>query len=456
MLNISSQKVEDKDLLQKIGAMEVLQAPKATRIIAYWLSGLLGTFIIVLFLPWQQNIRADGKVTTLRPEDRPQTVESAIAGRISAWKIREGQYVKKGDTILTLTEIKEKFFDPKLLSRVSEQVDAKKRGVEAKNQKADALRRQREALESAMQFSLQKARNKVKEAQFDLTSDSVKYLTEKQNFPIAIRQLEGRKKLFEQGLLPLVKFEETKMKYQDAQAKLTAAENKFLASQNKLLNARIELGSLVAEYTDKISKSVSDLNATLADFSESQADVAKLENEYTNIEIRNQQYNIVAPQDGFIVKTLKAGLGETIKEGEAVVTIMPEEIEIAVELYVKAMDVPMLSVGRHTRIQFDGWPAIQFSGWPAVAVGTFGGTVSVIDYVNSKEGKYRILVVPDKSDIKWPRQLRQGSGVYAWVMLDDVPIWYEIWRQLNGFPPSLDSEPDELYFGDKDSKEKKS
>jgi len=201
---------------------------------------------------------------------------------------------------------------------------------------------------------------------------------------------------------------------------------------------------------------VSDLNATLADFSESQADVAKLENEYTNIEIRNQQYNIVAPQDGFIVKTLKAGLGETIKEGEAVVTIMPEEIEIAVELYVKAMDVPMLSVGRHTRIQFDGWPAIQFSGWPAVAVGTFGGTVSVIDYVNSKEGKYRILVVPDKSDIKWPRQLRQGSGVYAWVMLDDVPIWYEIWRQLNGFPPSLDSEPDELYFGDKDSKEKKS
>jgi hypothetical protein len=93
------------------------------------------------------------------------------------------------------------------------------------------------------------------------------------------------------------------------------------------------------------------------------------------------------------------------------------------------------------RIEFDGFPALQFSGWPSVSVGSFGGEVEVIDYVNSKPGEFRILVIPDKEDEKWPKQIRNGSGTQGWVMLDDVPVWYEIWRQLNGFPPSLYEEP---------------
>ena len=114
---------------------------------------------------------------------------------------------------------------------------------------------------------------------------------------------------------------------------------------------------------------------------------------------------------------------------------------MAIEMYVKAMDVPLLSKGREVRIEFDGWPALQFSGWPSVSVGTFGGVVQVIDYVNSTGGEFRILVTPDPSDEPWPEQLRLGSGTKGWVMLDNVPIWYEIWRQLNGFPPSLYEEP---------------
>ncbi|MFY7787401.1 MAG: biotin attachment protein, partial [Thermoflexibacteraceae bacterium] len=147
--------------------------------------------------------------------------------------------------------------------------------------------------------------------------------------------------------------------------------------------------------------------------------------------------------------SMQAGIGEVIKEGDAVVSIMPDSPQIAVELYVKAMDVPLLSLGRHARIEFDGWPAIQFSGWPSIAVGTFGGEVAVIDQVDSKEGKYRILIKPDETDDAWPERLRQGSGARGWVMLDDVQVWFEIWRQLNGFPPTLQNQPDDLHFGDK-------
>ena len=103
------------------------------------------------------------------------------------------------------------------------------------------------------------------------------------------------------------------------------------------------------------------------------------------------------------------------------------------------MDVPLLRPGRKVRLTFDGWPALQFAGWPSVAVGTFGGIIAVIDQINAPDGSYRVLVRPDATDEKWPASpsLRVGSGVVGWAMLDEVPIWYELWRTLNGFPPTV-------------------
>jgi adhesin transport system membrane fusion protein len=181
-----------------------------------------------------------------------------------------------------------------------------------------------------------------------------------------------------------------------------------------------------------------------------------LRNENTNMQIRNQQYQILAPQDGYIVKAIKAGIGETIKQGEAVASIMPLNQDMAVELYVQAMDLPLLSVGRKARIEFDGWPALQFSGWPSVSVGTFGGIVKVIDRTNSKGGQFRVLIVPNPDEEVWPDLIRQGSGVKGWVMLDNVSVGYEIWRQLNGFPPNLyqESESEGDVSATNDKKEK--
>jgi hypothetical protein len=106
------------------------------------------------------------------------------------------------------------------------------------------------------------------------------------------------------------------------------------------------------------------------------------------------------------------------------------------------MDIPLLSVGRKVRLHFDGWPALVFSGWPGTSFGTFGGVVAVIDNIDS-QGQYRVLVIPDpEADQEpWPAPLRVGSGVYGWALLDDVPIWYELWRQLNGFPPDFVGQP---------------
>lgn len=415
MLKISNETIDDRLPKDRLYSLRTLQTPKAGRILARWLFVLGLLFFVLLFLPWQQNIRGRGEVTALNPAHRPQTVETAIAGRIQQWHVREGQLVNKGDTILSLTEIKEKYFDPQLLLRLSQQIDAKESSIQSKDQKANSLKDQISALR-------QQQKVKYEQAQAKLEAERVRF----QN---AENQYQRNKSLFEAGNIPLTKFQDFEYKYQGSKADFN--------------NARIELDQVNAEYLDKINKAESEFNNTLAELFDSQGSLAKLKNEYANMSIRNEQYQVIAPQDGIVVRALKAGLGETIKEGEAVCTIMPESSDLAVAMYVKAMDVPLISKGRKVRIQFDGWPALQFSGWPSVSVGTFGGVVEVIDYVNSKPGEFRILVTPDQGDEKWPPQLRMGSGTRGWVMLNDVPVWFEIWRQLNGFPASVYQSPDD-------------
>ncbi len=115
---------------------------------------------------------------------------------------------------------------------------------------------------------------------------------------------------------------------------------------------------------------------------------------------------------------------------------MPANFEIAVETFIEPIDLPLIHIGETVQIQFDGWPAIVFSGWPNASYGTFAGKVVAIENFISENGKYRILIAPDESDHKWPDALRVGAGARTMALLEDVPVWYELWRQLNGFPPN--------------------
>jgi hypothetical protein len=139
-----------------------------------------------------------------------------------------------------------------------------------------------------------------------------------------------------------------------------------------------------------------------------------------------------------------------VKAGQVLAVIVPETASRAVELTVSGNDAPLLSVGRRVRLQFEGWPAVQFAGWPSVAVGTFGGVIGVIDPGAGEDGTVRVIVFPENGE-EWPdvTYLRQGVRVIGWVLLDTVKLGWELWRQFNGFPPTLrnvnpkggDSEP---------------
>jgi multidrug efflux pump subunit AcrA (membrane-fusion protein) len=440
MLNISPESVDSQIRKQKLYSIRLVSTPRTGRIVTWWLLGILLILIIFLFVPWQQNVDGSGQLTALSPEERPQTIQSPIAGRIDRWYVQEGQYVKKGDTIVVLTEIKEKFLDPDLIPRLQQQVGAKQDVINSTIQKAQSLSNQISALNSGLVLKLKQAENKVIQAKLKVKSDSIDFVAEKTNYIIADTQLTLGRNLYNKGFISLIDYQRRQEKYQQVTAKLISQENKLLDAKNGLLNAQIELNSIRADYMEKTSKAESERNSAFAYAAEAEGDLAKLENEYSSMLVRNTFYTIRAPQDGYIVQAVRVGLGENIKEGESIITIMPSNPKMAVEVYVRAMDIPLLRSGDKVRVQFDGWPAIVFSGWPDVSVGTFGGIINNIDAVESSNGKFRILVVPDPADSPWPAQIRMGSSVYAWAMLDNVPVWFEIWRQLNGFPPNLNHE----------------
>ena len=441
MLNITKNSLHEKVDLTGYKAGKKVFHTRHFKQINRFLMAFALLILIVLFLPWTQNIAGKGYLTTLKPDQRPQTIQSPIPGRIEKWFVREGDFVHAGDTILFISEIKNEYQDPDLVNRTGQQIRAKSQSVLSYEDKVNQLDQQIRSQQMELNLKLEQARNKLYQAKLKVKSDSIELEAAKTNLSIAERQFDRSTQLNEDGLKPVTDVEAKKLKLQETQAKLISRENKLYASKNEVINAQVEINRVRAEYTNKIAKSRSERATALSNQFDSEAQVTKLENAFTNYQIRKGLYYITASQTGYINRTLQSGIGETFKEGDKLVSIMPSEIDLAVETFVDPIDLPLINIGEKVRIQFDGWPAIVFSGWPNVSYGTYGGEVVAIETFISDNGKYRILLAPDPDDHPWPSELRVGSGANTMALLEDVPIWFELWRQLNGFPPNY-YEPD--------------
>lgn len=392
--------------------------------------------VVILFLPWTQNISGSGSVTTLKPDQRPQTIHSAIAGRIEKWYVQEGDFVKKGDTILFISEIKEDYFDPNLVENTKNQVDAKQMALESYDGKVNVLSTQINAIENEKYLKLEQAQNKIRQSLLKVKSDSMDLEAVKTQIKIANTQFNRAVTLNKEGLKPMTDVEEKRLKLQEVEAKIITQENKLLASKNDFINAKVEINRIVAEYSEKGAKAKSDQFTALSNQYDTEAQVNKLKNQYANYQIRNGMYYIKAPQDGYVNRAIQSGLGEIIKEGTQIVSIMPSKYDIAVETFVSPNDLPLIHKGEKVRIWFDGWPTVVFSGWPDMSYGTFGGKIVAVENFISSNGKFRVLIAPDAEEDAWPKQVSIGSGAQTLALLDNVPIWFELWRTLNGFPPN--------------------
>jgi membrane fusion protein, adhesin transport system len=431
--------------------------------------GLLFFALIVaglLLIPWQQSITGKGKVSVYSPMNRPQNIESQISGKIVAWKVQEGQLVRAGQPLVQLAETDPKFLSPVQLAQLQQQQLALLARQKATKARIASLQQQVSFITQSQGVALPSATIRVSQANNRIMVNQQNVLAAKKNQQTAQLNLQRVMQLHTQGLRSTRDLELAQLAAVETQARLNQAQTALTLGQQDWSVSQFDQSKVLADTSASISTAQAGLSTAYETLGSTQSDLAKLSVEIAAFQQRLAQRLVVAPKAGRIIKIINEGVGETISEGDTLAvllpvakldpvvlhhtskisqsTIQPTEDQ-AVELLVSDNDAPLVAIGRRVRLQFAGWPALQFSGWPSAATGTFGGTVSVIDAIDDGNSRYRIWVQPDwdrisdGQDKSWPssRFLRPGSQTVGWIMLDTVPLWWELWRQFNNFPPTV-------------------
>ena len=412
-----------------------------------WLVRLIGkiTFVLLVFslvamfaLPWQQTSRGQGTVVALNPQQRPQVVGSQQDGVVKkVWpNLREGSKVKKDDPILEIEP-----FAPDEVNQINAQIaqlNAKLLASQTSLTLYNEIIKQTElggmAQLSSAEKEVEAARQKL-----DQQKKEVEVLTAE--LTQKTYEWEQSKNLFPKGLVSELEYNEKRNGWEQAKSKLKKGEAAVQEFQSTLSSKEKDLESKgnMVDVKNRESKSKAQ---------EELGKIATIEKEKSELEVKLNglgRLTIKSPVEGLLHEIDGIEGSKTVKKGDALFTVVPEATDLAVLVSVAGRDMPLVHVGDKVRLQFQGWPAVQFVGWPSVAVGTFGGKIASLSPTDDSKGNFSVLVVPDPEEPAWPdnRYLRQGVRASGWVLLNRVSLGYEIWRQLNGFPPVIsEQEPD--------------
>jgi multidrug resistance efflux pump len=390
---------------------------------------LLGFCLLVFalcFLPWRQFIAGSGRVIAFDPLERRINIEAQLSGRVKHLHVTEGQRVKMGDLIIEIQDN-----DPNLLNN---------------------LKAQREAIESRRDFALGRVESLIAQ------------ITQQE---LAKRQaIEGAEQRLAQAKIA---FETAQLNYTRTQELYT----KQLESQRNLELATLSRDSTSAEWKSAaagLKRTANDMDASISATHASKGtaltEVATAERDLSVLDVQisqNERQIILSPRNG-IVLNVAATDGTYLRPGSLICVIIPETDSRFAEIMVDGNDMPLIhsrkegQPGSPVRLAFEGWPAVQMIGWPQLAIGTFGGEVVFVDATDDGTGKFRVVVAPAEDTVNrgdgkgpvvvgWPekdRWLRQGTRVNAWILLRQVPLWFEIWRQINGFPPVVSDQDGRL------------
>lgn len=419
-------------MLDSRAGLTALDRHESSRWLRKFRRGLAATLLVALlgiaFLPWQQFVSGQGKIVAYDPLERAVQVEAPLPGRVHKSHIVEGQEIEEGQVLFETIDN-----DPNLLANLHRQKEAAVARRDATRTRVDSLLAQLAEQQRALPMAIAAAQTRLDAAKVTSATAQLQYER--------IKALHGDKR--------------------------------GLASQRDFELALLERDRQVAELERaqaELERTPADLQATMnstrAASDAARAELASIEQSLVSLEIQinqTQMQKVVAPRSGIVFRLL-ATEGTFLRAGSPLCTIIAKTDRRMAELWLSGLDMPLLTErkvdaagnvlheGSPVRLQFEGWPAIQWIGWPSVARGTFGGEVILVDPTDNGKGKFRVLVAekPDvvtngngeTETVAWPgpRWLRQGVRVNGWVLLQRVPLWFEVWRQLNGFPPMLTEE----------------
>lgn len=383
------------------------------------------------WLPWQQSARGGGRVVAYKPGERQQEITSPQKGVVASVPdtLVEGAFVEKGQLLLEIEP-----FAANLELQLEGELTNLRTKLETARIKAEAYGENVKAFEDAKEAAIAAAQQAILAAEAELAAKRAMLVGYEVEADRAKFNYERQARLEDKGLTSPKELEYELSTRAEKVAKVDSAKKEVEMALAKVSEKESELNQKRSEAQAKIDKAKAEQQAALGEMATTQKEMLSLQGKQSELD----RLEIRAPRDGYIQRLPVFAGGQTVKEGDYLLTLVPRTDDHAVELLIRGNDMPLVHPGDHVRLQFEGWPALQFSGWPSVAVGTFGGEVALVDPSDDGTGKFRVMIRPAPGE-SWPDEayLRQGVRANGWIMLGQVSLAYEIWRQLNGFPPVL-------------------
>lgn len=433
--------VDELAASRRLLSWEAAQLPKGWRFSSRLPIILVALFLLtIVFIPWTQTVTVTGQMSAYTPFERPQDIEAQITGRIKKWHVFEGDQVKAGDPILELEDNDPNFMSPDLLALLDQRKQALEKTQRAALARVDQLDKRivemRNLVKAAVpsaEARVVEAGNKVREAYQKVEAAKIAAIT-------AALNVERHKQLAKRGLVSQRELELTIQADTASQAELEGAQANLQGAEQAMKSLGFGRDQVSAEMLQRLLDAEASRDASVAEAARVGDQLADVLLRLSNAEQRIRANKIAAPIDGTVVRMAKVGAGETVRQGDTVIRLSPTSTDKAIEMTANGLDAPLLNAGRKVKLLFYGIPAIPLPAWPELMAGTYSGVIKVIDQVDDGKGDYRFWVVPDPQERSWPDQshVRQGTKVMGWVILNRVPLWYELWRRFNLFPPDYE------------------
>jgi membrane fusion protein, adhesin transport system len=443
------QLLPERDVARRVSLVHTL-TPRPVR----WLARLVFLVFLAIpfalaFVPWQQTVNCRGTIVAYAPVERMQEITARVSGQVRRWHVVEGSRVKMNDPLVDIEDN-----DPELAERLEAQRDFLTERISAARQELTEL-----SAAASAQVAARDAAIKAAEANRDAAAMGIQVAEQAMANATFARDFElNRFEMFDDLFTnPQFGGLESKLSRDEARMRADRAVTDTDKADAEIARARAALLTQESLLVQADAAGLSAIAVARSNLRKAEQNLFGIEREIQEIDNRIERFKarrVVAPCDGVVFRVAANVIqgGQFIKEGDELCTIVPDTNDRVAELFLDGVDAPIVLAYAdrhggmpHVRLQFEGWPAVQFSGWPELAIGTFGGRIRQVDAASGLAGQCRVLVEPDavmRGDT-WPDAefLRQGNQVIGWVFLNRVPLGFEIWRRLNGFPPVLAPAP---------------
>jgi hemolysin D len=316
-------------------------------------SSLLAMWLI----PIDRVVTARGKLVTQSPLMVVQSLETSIIRSID---VTEGQKVQTGDALARL--------DPTFAS-----ADVSALQVQVSNLQAEVARMQAELEERSFQYSgldppmvLQAAihaqRESERKAKLEFYRQKIDSLA-----ATAARSVADEGALRERlGVAQAVELMRKKLEAVQAGSRLNsliAIDNRLEVERNLSTainsgeSARAELAAMTAERDGYIQNWRGQLAQTLSEQSRKLSDAREALNKAL---LRRQLIELRADRNATVLTIAKVSEGSVLQPGEQLITLVPSDAMLEVEVNIAGRDDGFVNVGAPVAIKFDTFPSTQY------------------------------------------------------------------------------------------------